>query len=230
MKLPTIITKILTEYFRWLALGVAAIILVVGYLTIIAPKFSEVQSTQISTRQADVERLKQQQTYLEDLKKSNTAFAKIFPAATRQQIDDFLPSDPDFPGLLLTVKNLITRSGLTLDSFAVAQGGATTVADAATAPAVAGSKTGAASAQAATIGGINVKTQDVSISISGGTTYEAFKNLLATIESSRRLFDVISLSFSAPTTATDSTKVAPTATGGSWTLVLRTYYLPVSSK
>lgn len=228
MKLPTIINKILTEYFRWLALGVAAIILIIGYLTVIAPKISEVQSTQITTRQADVERLQQQQTYLEDLKKSNSKFTQLFPAATRQTIDDFLPSDPDFPGLLLTVKNIITRMGLTLDSFAVAQGGQTAVAAAATAPTAAGTKTGATGAQAATTGGISVKTQDVTISVSGGTSYEAFKNLLTTIESSRRLFDVVSLSFSAATT--DQARTEEAVASKSWNLVLRTYYLPASSK
>lgn len=229
MKLPTIIIKILTEYYRWLALGVAAIVLIIGYLTVIAPKLSEVQSKQVTVRQADVDRLQQQQKYLEDLKKSNSKFTQLFPAATRQTIDDFLPSDPDFPGLLLTVKNVITRSGLTLDSFAVAQGGQTSVATAATAPAAAGTKTGATSAQAATTGGDSVRTQDVSVTVSGGTSYEAFKRLLTNIEASRRLFDVISLSFTTPTS--DSTKTAQAATAsGAWTLVLRTYYMPASNK
>lgn len=243
MKLPTIIAKILTEYFRYLAVGAVIVVLVIGYLSFIAPKISEVRSAQITTRQADVERLKQLQANIEDLKKSNHRFTELFPSATIRTIDDFLPSEADFPGLLLTVKNVIAQSGLSLDTFAVTQGGQTSVASGATAPAANNTKSGSGTnapaadetkpiggdkAQAATVSGVSVQTQDVSISISGGTTYEAFKNMLTKIESSRRLFDIVSLNFSAAVST--PTKSGTTTGSAAWTLVLRTYYLPAPKK
>lgn len=229
MKTPAIITKVLTDYYRYVAAAVVFIVLGAGYLLLISPKIVEVRSTQVATRKSDEQRLKDQQAYAEDLKKSNSTYAQLFPEATRTSINDFIPSDPDFPGLLLTVKNIVSKAGLTLDSISVAQGGLTSVASGATAPIAAGKTGGTATAQAATVGGVSVKTQDVSITVSGGKSYDAFKNLLTTIESSRRLFDVVSLSFSTPSATTDTKNTSTTAATTSWTLILRTYYLPTTS-
>lgn len=227
MPLPAIIYKLLTQYFRFLAAGLVVVLVMVGYVLVIAPKITEVRSSQIATRQADADRLAQQQVFLDELKTSNTKFNQLFPAATLKLIDNFLPSDPDFPGLLLTVKNVIAQSGLTLESFAVAQGGLTAVASGSIAPEASGPKAGAAAAQAATAGGISVKTQDVSITVSGGKSYAAFKHLLTNIESSRRLFDIVSLNFSA---GSETVQAGQKSGGSTWTLVLRTYYLPSSTR
>lgn len=229
MKTPAIVTKILTDYYRYLATGVVVIVLAAGYLLLISPKIVEVRSTQVATRRSDEQRLKDQQSYAEDLQKSNATYQTLFPEATRTSINDFIPSDPDFPGLILTIKNIVSKSGMTLDSINVAQGGLTPVASGATATSTSGKTGSTATAQAATVGGVSVKTQDVTISVSGGKSYEAFKNLLTTIESSRRLFDVVSLSFSTPSSSTDTKSTSTSTASASWSLILRTYYLPTGT-
>lgn len=224
MKTPAIITKVLTDYFRWLAGAVAIVVLIIGYLLLIAPKLSQVQSSEVARQKAAEQELKTKQDYITALKESNAKFAVTLPADRRQVIDDFMPSEADFPGLLLTVKNIVAQSNLTLSSITVGQGGQVAVAaGAATRPTVAATDSSAPSAQAATVGGINVKTQDITMSVTGGTSYDAFKNLLANIESSRRLFDVVSVSFS---TALPDAKSKNATASSAWSLVLRSYYLP----
>ena len=227
MKTPAIITKFLTEYFRWLAGSVAILVLIVGYLLIVAPKISEVQTSQVSAQKNAAADLQAKQAYIAALKQSNEKFAAALPADRRAVINGFMPSTADFPGLLLTVKNIVTQSQLTLDSIAIGQGGQVAVAAGAAAGSGVKAGTTPATAQAATVSGVNVKTQDISITVSGGTSYDAFKTFLANIESSRRLFDVVSVNF------TSSTKTTTGTTGGTsgsstWSLVLRSYYLPSS--
>lgn len=225
MKTPAIITKVLTDYFRWLAAGIAAIVLIVGYVLVIAPKMSQVQSSEVTQRKTFEADLKAKQEYIVALKQSNQKFDVALPVDQRQIIDDFLPSETDFPGLILTVKNIVAQSKLTLDSISVGQGGSVTAtAGAATTPSTTAKTPTTPSPQAATVGGVNVKTQDISITVSGGSSYDALKTLLTNIESSRRLFDVVSLTFAAaePKTGGD----ASGSSAAAWSLVLRSYYLP----
>lgn len=224
MKTPAIVTKVLTDYFRWLAGAVAIVVVIIGYVVLIAPKLSEVQSSEVAKQKAAEADLKAKQEYITALKESNAKFAVTLPVERRQVIDDFMPSDADFPGLLLTVKNIVAQSNLTLSSITIGQGGQVAVAaGAATTPTVATTDGSAPSAQAATVGGINVKTQDITLTVSGGTSYAAFKNLLTNIESSRRLFDVVSVSFS---TALPAVGAKNATASTAWSLVLRSYYLP----
>ncbi len=227
MKIPALITKILTDYFRWIGLGLVIIILALGYVLIIGPKLQSIQSSQVSQQKTNEAELKSKQEYIAELKASNSSFATKIPEARRQEIDDFIPSTADFPGLILTVKNIVTQSQLSLNNITVSQGGVVPVTAGAATPATAiGKADPAPSAQAATVSGINVKTQDVAITVSGGTSYAGLKAFLTTIESSRRLFDVVSFNFTTPTAAV----AGPTATAAtsSWTLSLRSYYLPSS--
>lgn len=225
MKTPAIITKVLTDYYRWLAGGVALLVIVAGYFVVIAPKLNEVQTSQVTKQKASEADLLVKQQYIADLKESNAKFVDTLPADRRQVIDDFIPSDADFPGLLLTVKNIVAQSNLSLDSISVGQGGQVAVAaGAATAPTNVTKSDSAPTAQAATVSGVNVKTQDIAISVSGGSTYASFKTLLTNIESSRRLFDVVSVSFATARPTTGGTSSA--ATTNSWALILRSYYLP----
>lgn len=200
MKFPPIINKVLINYFRFIAAGAVAVVLLAGYLFLIAPKVTEVKTTETTTRKNAETELKIQQDFLIDLKKSNEKFSTTFGSEQIKAINEFIPSSPDFPGLLLTVQNIVSQARLTLDSFSVGAVGQLP------------------SAQGASAAGVTFLTQDVSISVSGGGNYAAFKNLLSLFESSRRLFDIISIGYA-------SGKADEKSSIG-WTLVLRTYYLP----
>ncbi len=204
-------------------------VLVAGYLLLIAPKITELKTSQVTAQQGAVSELKTQQLYADALAKSNTAFATAIPAATQKKIDTFLPSTANFPSLILTVKNMVTQARLTLNSISVSQSGQVAAVSAAT-PITSGVTSNAAvpKAQAATATGVGVKTQDISISVSGGTTYEAFKSFLSIIESSQQLFDVMTVSFTSGGDTTATTTGGASAGTATWSFVLRTYYLPTN--
>lgn len=225
MTTPKIVIKALTEYFRFLAGGVVLAVLLAGYFLLISPLVTEVQSTQGTARKNAEAELKTQQAYLEALKQSNAKYDQVLPKANREKIDAFIPSEPDFPGLLLTMKSIVSQAQLTLDGITVGQGGQVAVTNPGTAQTDTARAANPATAQAATVAGVNIQTQDVSITVSGGHTYQDFKRLLTLIESSQRLFDVISVNYAAPAGTTGGTS---TATGQplKWDIVLRTYYLP----
>lgn len=219
MTSSSLMTKLLTDYFRWLVGAVVAIVLVAGYLIILVPKLTELRTTTVSDRAQAQATLKSEQDYATALESSVQRFHQVLPDTQLQKINDFLPSTADFPGLLLTLKNVAQAANLSLDSMTVGQvgqlaGGAASGAKAVTAP----------TAQAATVSGAGIQTQDVTAVFSGGSSYDQFKSLLQTIESSQRLFDIVSLSFSS-----GAANAATSATTNSWTMVLRTYYLPAKS-
>lgn len=214
MKLPGFVTTLLTDYFRWLAGGVVVLILGLGYWLIIGQQLSSIQTTHIAARNQVEGQVKTQQQFLDDLRASIDKFHRVLPASSLSSIDDFLPSSTDFPGLLLTIRNIAASSNVNLQTLALSQTGevAANQLPAATAN---GSGT---EAQAAAVTSLSVKTQDVNITVAGGTSYTAFKRFLANIENSRRLLDVTSVAFSVGKTG-----------GDVYTLTIRTYYLPSKS-
>lgn len=222
MSLPAFLSKAITNYFRFIAGGVAVLLVAGGYLLILGPKITDVQSSQVAARKNAEADLKAKQEYVSALRESNAKFTTVLPTESRERINTFIPTGSDFPSLLLTVNNIVTQAQLTLDSINVGQGGQIAVAGQSTDTNTATGGT-SPTARAATIGGVNLRTEDVTITISGGTSYDAFKQVLNLFESSQRLFDVVSVTYAAA--KTEESKVTGTA---NWSLVLRTYYLPKS--
>lgn len=216
MILPAFFTKILASYFRWLALVIAALILAIGYFGFIAERISAIQTQGFRERTKAEQQLKADQQYVIALQSSASKYEQAFSPAELERINNFIPTTSDFPGLILTLKNIASTSGLRLETITVGQGGA---ADAKKAGTEAEAQAATTPDTTAETGALALKTQDVSISVSGGTTYDAFKKFIGTIESSQRLFDITSLTFAQPTGGED--KTAST----SYSLVLRTYYL-----
>lgn len=210
MNLPPFINKVLSEYFRWLAGGLMVVVLILGYNFLIAPKVDTIKTTGILERQQAQADLASEKKHLSELQSSITKFHSVLPIERIQQIDDLIPATADFPGLLLTLKNLAVTANLSLEGMSVGQ--------------VAAHSPQTSQDSSLTVGGLAIRVQDVSVSVSGGTSYEAFKNYLMLIESSRRLLDIISVNFSNAAPADH-----PEA-GSPYSLVVRTYYLPPSQK
>ncbi len=211
MKLPSIFSQLLSTYFRWTAAGVVVIILGLGYWLFLGQQLDALKTTSLAERTRTETQLKQRQAYLAALRSSIQAFQQRLPQSALTAIDDFLPSQPDFPGLLVTIRNIAGAANVDLQSLTISDGGATAGASAA-----AGSATeGAAST---TVSSFNLKTEDASVVVSGGSSYEDFKRFLAVVESSRRLMDIQSLSF--------GVSQSSSASAQNYSLTLRTYYQP----
>lgn len=227
MKTPAFLTSLLSDYFRWTATVVAVLVVVAGYFFLLQGKFNNLQTngfTQRSTVEAD---LQAEQKYYSDLQDSIAKFHQTLSAQTLQELDSFIPTGADFPGLLTMMQSLASSAGLQLDSLSTNQVGQVAVAPG-TVP-EGSSSAGTATAQAATAAGLNLQTQDVTLSVSGGSSYEDFKRFIGLIESSQRLLDVISLNFSQPATTQDQ-EGGTANSGAPYSLVVRTYYLPQSTK
>ncbi len=214
MKASDLTNKILSSYFGWLVGGVAVIILGLGYTVVLSAQLSLIQTTSLNEKTQTEQRLKTETEYLAALKGSITRFHQVLPNDKIGAIDDFLPSSSDFPGLLLTLKNLAASANVQLESLNLSQTG-----QVAASPSANGATSAAPGvANAAAASSLNLKTQDASIAVAGGTSYDDFKHFLSVIEHSRRLLDVIQLSFG----------VSPggQSAAQSYAMVVRTYYLP----
>lgn len=211
MKIPKMITSLLSDYFRWLAGGLVALVLVLGYFFVVRPQLSAIQTTNLTERDTVQSQVKDEQEYLSALQASIDKFHRVLPDATIASIDDFLPSKPDFPGLLLTVQNLAASANVQLKNLTLSSGGELAANSSTTTGGAGGS--GVANAAAAT--SLSIRTQDLNIIVAGGTSYDDFKRFLTYIEASRRLFDVTTLGFSVGGTSTQN-----------YSLTIRTYYLP----
>lgn len=213
MKLPSFFTSLLSTYFRWSVGGVVVLVLVLGYLFVLKGQLSSLQTTSLAERTRTQTELKNQQVYLTALRGSIEQFQRQLPSATLASIDDFLPSNPDFPGLLLTIRNIAAAANVNLQSLALSDSGQLAAASTTT-----GSGAGGSAANAAVSTSLSLRTQDAAISIAGGTSYDDFKSFLSAVERSRRLLDVIALSFGVSS--------GPTGGNQSYSLTVRTYYLP----
>lgn len=220
MKIPEFVSQWLIKFWRWFALGVVVIIFGLGYVTLLASKISSVRTEGLAERSQTLEELKADEAYRSALVSSADSFEKKITAADKENLEQFIPTGSDFPTLLLTVKDIAARSNLELTSMFVTEIGQTTAAGV-TAPIA--SSGGGSAASAATIEGVNLRTQDLAVSITGIRSYEDVKNLVQVIESSRRLFDVVSIGFDLNNAAGSD---AVSNDGSPITLRLRTYYLP----
>lgn len=217
MNIPGFLNRLLIDSFRWLAIGVAVIILALGYFFVVDAKLAALRTSGFLERNRVTSELEAQKKYLADLQSSVAQFDTRLSTAQREEINTFIPTGTDFPGLLLMLENLAAQANLKLASMNVAEVGQVASA------AAGGSPTGAPTAAAASVAGLPVRIQDVSVSFQGGTSYEELKRFIELIESSRRLLDVVSLNFSHGEDPATGQRGA-----SAYTMVVRTYYLPES--
>ena len=225
MRTPDFLSRWLIDFWRWFALGTVVLILALGYFFVLAGKIESVRTDGLLKRTQADEQLAADSAYKDALQASAKAFEQKISASDRATIEEFIPTGSDFPSILLTVQDMAKRAGLQLTDVAVTEIGQ--VAAARTDATVASQSTSTTSiAQAATVQGVNLRTQDVNVTVGGLRSYDEVKNFVKVIESSRRLFDVVSLNFNLSGTAVEGEG----ATDGSpVTFSLRTYYLPATN-
>ncbi|MBI2984283.1 MAG: hypothetical protein HYY50_01530 [Candidatus Kerfeldbacteria bacterium] len=213
MKVPASLTSFLVDHFRWAAGTVMAIIFILGYLLLLQGRIDTLRTAGFLERRKVEAELNAQRQFARDLRTSVDRFRQALTPDRLEVVDHFIPTGPDFPGLLLTLDNIARSANLRLDSMIVSQAGQTgNLGDEATA-------SGEGAVSAATISGVNLRTQDVSVLVSGGASYDHFKRFISLVESSQRLLDVITLNFVTP--QKDESEASE-----SYGIVVRTYYLP----
>jgi hypothetical protein len=205
---------LLQKYFRWTVAVVMLIVVGVGYSVFISAKVSSIQTITAAERDKANKDLVDQKALREALKVSLAKYKTIFTEPNLEKINGVLPEKPEFPSILLTLQNIAASAGYSLDSMSVSP--------------VAVASTGAQAAPTvSTTPGIisqlssvpNLGAYDLTISVTGPGGYAGFKKLISAFESSRQLFDVLSLSYTA---AVENVKGTGSSTP-SFALTVRTY-------
>lgn len=213
MKLPpsirNIITQLLTTQFRYLLLGVAVVILLLGFLLLLQPQLQNVQQQGVGQLQEVEQRLEQRRVYLGRLQE----MVKQYQDVVSEQpipISEILPSQPEIGKLFLTFEQLLKDVGLSLDSVAVTKGQSL------------GTATGTTPTKT-TSSTSTIQVLDITIGIGGRIDYETYKKLLTNFERSVRIFDLPAITFNPVGEA--ETKESTTAAAGQISLEVKAYYL-----
>ncbi len=223
MKLPgkirEILSKLMTVYFRYVLLGSAALLAIIGYVVIIQPLFDKVQVTGILELQRQTNLLTERTEHLKKLEGMVDAYRKAIVGRERFA-DLIVPNSPEVPRLFEILNTIAVESGMTLDGVVVVKG--TSIGSTgSTGTTTSGSKSSAeakAITRLATVGTLQVLS--VSYNVTGPTGYDSFKQLLGNLERSQRLFDLNSMTYQ-PAVAV-SEEGAPTT---NYSFNLQTYYL-----
>jgi len=202
--------------FRWVVIIWAIIVLLIGFLVVILPKWHELSKLGLADYKTEQNNLKNKQDYLAEQVKMINAYNNI----NQIQIDELakiLPSKEDFSQIFVMMSELAKTSGFELQSIDITK-------EASVEQTTAQSETAGGKEVVKAVGQsgsnqLTLKTLNIAISLSGNSDYKQFKKFLDNLEKNLRLIDASSVSF----TALGATGGA-LASGG-FNLNLKTYYL-----
>lgn len=193
------LNRILSMRFRWVSFSVITIIVLLGYYFFLNPKLSEIRRVGVF----DLARTKEQLELKRDIYQTTKELHDRYNQLNLENVEllaGLLPDRQQLPELFVQVEALALASNLRLDNVGFAEVGTTSAATRAAAPATgeggaAAAKTPPAPQAAAVRSRQTLKKLSVTFSVSGGNGYSDLKKFLANVESSLRLLDVQSLSY-----------------------------------
>lgn len=213
MKLPpflrNLVTSLMTTYFRYVLMGVAFVVLLIGFFALIQPQLRTVQQDGVGALQEVEDRLTLRTDYLNRLKD----MARRYQDVVSQQAvktSDLLPNNPEIGKLYLTIDQIVRATGYSLDSIAVTKG-----------ESLGTTSTGSAGASATATSG-TIQILDINLTFSGPSDYLSYKRLLTNLERSIRIFDVPQITFN-PSRGSDTQ--SSNSALNQLNLEVKTYYL-----
>ncbi|MFC1662816.1 hypothetical protein ACFL04_01455 [Patescibacteria group bacterium] len=186
------------KYSRYITIGVAVILVIVGYALLIGPKWNEIRLVGLNDYAREQRKLEDDKVYLGELEKLVTKYNGINQAIL-SDIDEVLPDRQDLPNLFVQMEALAIDAGATMSNISFS----TTESEALSES-------------------VQLKVLDIDIELDGGNRYNEVKALLDIFERNKRILDLISISFSLEGTETVS---LDKEVSGDYNLNLRTYYL-----
>lgn len=178
----TAINQQLNAHFTIYAIATVLIVLLAGFFFLVNPEIEKVRSFgALSLEQSRHQR--DQVTESLRLVRSTVAAYQVLNAQDIAKLQAVLPSSADLPAMFVEVEALALSSGLRLSNVSFLQAAAQRKAAAGT----------TASAKPSVLAGI--QQMQVNFTVTGGHGYANLKNFLATLESSVRILDVQSLSY-----------------------------------
>lgn len=186
-------------HFRPIAAAAAALIFIAGYLVFLSPKVAEIRTVGFF----DLQRARSQLELKQRILETTNALTKKYSDLSIKDaaaLTSLLPAEPELPELFVQTEALATVSGLLMENVNFSlptpqvTAGQTGSEGSVPTPAPAASPT-ARPIVVASNGKTTLKQLSVTFTASGGRGYSDLKKFLTTIESSSRIFDVLSLSY-----------------------------------
>ena len=165
------IIYIVERYFKWIALIIFVVVLVLGYWVVLKDKYGAYMESKNITLSGMEESIRNAEN--DKIAMQNTR--KIDISADEENLMYMaVPKAFDFNSIVSQLTSLSSAYNFSVNNIEVAKGDETE---------------NVASGQ-------NIKSARISMSISGGN-YEEFKRFLSAVETSAMIFDVLSVNFSA---------------------------------
>lgn len=222
----TAITVFLSKHFRWVLIGVVLLVLAVGTLTLLAPKWQEVSKLGLITLDRERQQTREAEEYLGRLRQSLDAFRQISDSKITQ-LEQVLPSEHDVAPLFIEMSSLFNDAGYEMQSIGILdegqkQASAAVAGTAAAQGAVAKDLIQQAQKNAeAVFLNKNLRVIQLNLSLNGSQDYASLKRLLSVIEQHQRLMDIRSVGFAI---GQEGAGEDTTATGGQISLTADIYY------
>ncbi len=177
------LNQFLKDYFNIIILFLVIIILTVSYFLFIKPKYNETMLAIQSNISQQQKLYNEQKKKLESLKTISGLYNKISPSDLKK-FNNVLPNDYVKESLFGELEEIISQSGLVIDSISINKEGDDVKKDAKQE-----NKDSVAS-------GVPDKVSEINMEIAlSAVNYSSFKNFLKVLENNLRLFDVKGLSF-----------------------------------
>lgn len=185
--LARVASQVVFKYFKLFLLASVVLIMGLGFIFVLKPKYDDINNNiriSNSNLKEQIKVLEGNKQVLQDYRES---FRRLTDMDTKR-LDKFLPAEFDRDSLFAQMEALIVGQGYTLNSL--------TVADISQQPAEGQDgrrgRTAAAEPAFAPPAGIGIYELNLEVA---GLDYRGVKNLLAVLEKSLQLYDVIDLSF-----------------------------------
>lgn len=196
------IKRFIALHFRPIAIGTAAAVLAVGYLLFLNPKVAEIRTVGFFDLQRTRSQLELKQRILETTQSLVKKYSDL-NVNDAAALTALLPAEPELPDLFVQTEALAVAAGLQMENVnfslpapqGVAGQPAAANADGSAAAAAPSTNPATQPVVVASNGKTAMKQLSVTFTASGGRGYSDLKKFLATIESSSRIFDVLSLSY-----------------------------------
>jgi len=180
------LNKFLSDYFNWVVAGIVVIVFIAGFFVLLLPKyqqtvnfldvFNKQQLLDASTKQNELNKIQQLVASYNSIDKSSI-----------DKVNAIAPVGHNQEELFTEFNHLIASYQLFLSSISISvSDGYTNQNLMPTTP-----------ADAAIVAGL--RTAHVSISISGLTSYDSFKNFLTAMQNNLHLMDILGVSYGADT-------------------------------
>ena len=194
---------ILVTRFRWISFSVVAIIVLTGTFFFLYPKFSEIRKVGVF----DLQRTQNQLELKQQIFATTKELAGVYDVLNQQDVkklEAMLPKKQDIPNMFVQVEAIAESSGMKLQSVGFTDLGAANQTGRAAAAAPSDEETTAKNTNATpptqtaptTSEPRNIlRKMGVTFSVSGENGYADLKGFLTNVESSVRMLDIQSFSY-----------------------------------